>query len=94
MESLEGIVEPASAKGGGKERWTWSTNLHLPRCQDTDDAEEEVDGGAEESGGRKGSPGRALITESCRGSGEEWETLAKSGRITSLWMQSSFAVLR
>ena len=42
----------------------------------------------------KGSPGQALITESCRGSGEEWETLAKSGRITSLWMQSSFAGLR
>lgn len=28
------------------------------------------------------------------GPGEEWETLAKSRRITSRWMQSSFAGLR
>lgn len=43
---------------------------------------------------RKVSPGQALITRSCRGLGKKWETLAKSGRITSLlsanWMQSSF----
>lgn len=88
---VEGDFGEARGTAGRELRRGEQSAVTKPGAASSPDTVGTQSGGGGWGGGGEGSPGQALITESCRDSGEEWETLAKSGRITSLWMQSSFA---